>query len=76
VIHRDIKPQNRLLDSDGVLKVMDFGIARLTQHTSTSTQAGMVIGTPAYMAPEQLLAEDVDARSARDARSDCQGSAQ
>lgn len=63
VIHRDIKPQNMLLDPDGVLKVMDFGIARLAQHTSTLTQAGMVIGTPAYMAPEQLLAEEVDARS-------------
>ncbi|HEV2642198.1 MAG TPA: protein kinase [Candidatus Elarobacter sp.] len=63
VIHRDIKPQNLLLDPDGVLKVMDFGIARLAQHTSTLTQAGMVIGTPAYMAPEQLLAEEVDARS-------------
>ena len=63
VIHRDIKPQNMLLDPDGVLKVMDFGIARLAEHTSTLTQAGMVIGTPAYMAPEQLLAEEVDARS-------------
>jgi len=63
VIHRDIKPQNMLLDADGVLKVMDFGIARLTQSGSTLTQAGMVIGTPAYMSPEQLLAEDVDARS-------------
>jgi hypothetical protein len=63
VIHRDIKPQNMLLDPDGLLKVMEFGIARLAQHTSTLTQAGMVIGTPAYMAPEQLLAEDVDARS-------------
>ncbi|MDQ6737734.1 MAG: protein kinase [Gemmatimonadota bacterium] len=63
VIHRDIKPQNMLLDSDGALKVMDFGIARLAESTSTLTQAGMVIGTPAYMAPEQLLAEDVDARS-------------
>jgi len=62
VIHRDIKPQNLLLDPDGVLKVMDFGIARLSQNTSTLTQAGMVIGTPAYMAPEQLLAEEVDAR--------------
>jgi CheY-like chemotaxis protein len=63
VIHRDIKPQNMLLDADGVLKVMDFGIARLTQSGSTLTQAGMVIGTPAYMSPEQLLAEEVDARS-------------
>lgn len=63
VIHRDIKPQNMLLDPDGVLKVMDFGIARLAESTSTLTQAGMVIGTPAYMAPEQLLAEQVDARS-------------
>lgn len=63
VIHRDIKPQNLLLDADGVLKVMDFGIARLAERTSTVTQTGMVIGTPAYMAPEQLLAEAVDARS-------------
>lgn len=62
VIHRDIKPQNLLLNPDGVLKVMDFGIARLSQHTSTLTQVGMVIGTPAYMAPEQLLAEEMDAR--------------
>jgi serine/threonine protein kinase len=62
VINRDINPQNMLLDPDGVLKVMDFGIARLAQHSNTLTQAGMVVGTPAYMAPEQLLAEDVDAR--------------
>jgi CheY-like chemotaxis protein len=63
VVHRDIKPQNLLLDADGVLKVMDFGVARLVEHTTVLTQAGMVIGTPAYMSPEQLLAEEVDGRS-------------
>ena len=63
VIHRDIKPQNVLLDAAGVLKVMDFGIARLAERSSTITQTGMVVGTPAYMAPEQLLDEAVDARS-------------
>jgi len=63
VVHRDIKPQNLLLDSAGVLKVMDFGIARLVEHTTVLTQAGMVVGTPAYMSPEQLLTEEVDGRS-------------
>jgi CheY-like chemotaxis protein len=63
VVHRDIKPQNLLLDADGVLKVMDFGIARLVEHTTVLTQAGMVVGTPAYMSPEMLLGEKVDGRS-------------
>jgi CheY-like chemotaxis protein len=63
VIHRDIKPQNLLLDAGGVLKVMDFGIARLAERTTTLTQSGMVVGTPAYMAPEQLLDENTDSRS-------------
>jgi DNA-binding response OmpR family regulator/tRNA A-37 threonylcarbamoyl transferase component Bud32 len=63
VIHRDIKPQNLVLDADGTLKVMDFGVARLAERTSTLTEAGLVVGTPAYMPPEQLLAESVDQRS-------------
>jgi serine/threonine-protein kinase len=63
VIHRDIKPQNLVLRSDGVLKVMDFGVARLAQRTSGLTLTGQVVGTPAYMAPEQLLGDDVDHRA-------------
>ncbi|HSG82475.1 MAG TPA: protein kinase [Gemmatimonadota bacterium] len=63
VVHRDIKPQNLLLDADGVLKVMDFGVARLAERTSTRTEVGLIVGTPAYMSPEQLLSEPTDARS-------------
>ena len=63
IIHRDIKPQNVMVSPDGVVKVMDFGVARLARRTSGVTRAGMVVGTPEYMAPEQLLSEDIDARA-------------
>lgn len=63
VIHRDIKPQNMVVEPDGVLKVMDFGIARMAKRTSGMTQAGMVVGTPEYMAPEQLMGDEIDARA-------------
>jgi serine/threonine-protein kinase len=46
-----------------VLKVMDFGIARLTERKQGMTRTGMVVGTPEYMAPEQLLGDDIDARA-------------
>lgn len=62
VIHRDIKPQNLLLDEEGVLKVMDFGVARLAERTSDLTEAGITLGTPSYMPPEQLLGDEVDGR--------------
>src|SRR5436853_3441458 len=58
VIHRDIKPQNMVVEPSGVLKVMDFGIARLANPPKDKakglTEAGMTIGTPDYMSPEQL----------------------
>jgi serine/threonine-protein kinase len=65
VIHRDIKPQNMVVDPSGFLKVMDFGIARLANppHGKGLTEAGMSIGTPDYMSPEQLSGAELDPRS-------------
>jgi tRNA A-37 threonylcarbamoyl transferase component Bud32 len=62
VVHRDIKPANVMIDGDGTVKVMDFGIARLMGE-NRQTRAGVAIGTPSYMAPEQLRGEDVDGRT-------------
>ncbi len=61
VVHRDIKPSNILLNDDGRLKLTDFGIARID--SSTLTQVGEIMGSPGYMAPEQFLGTDIDARS-------------
>lgn len=61
VVHRDIKPGNIMLTGDGSVKMADFGIARL--ENSSMTQVGTVMGTPSYMAPEQLRGETVDARA-------------
>ncbi|HKP71459.1 MAG TPA: protein kinase, partial [Pyrinomonadaceae bacterium] len=73
MIHRDIKPQNVMVDGGGQVKVLDFGLAKIVQRkhgvaplgedSSRISQAGLVIGTVAYMSPEQLRAERLDFRS-------------
>jgi serine/threonine protein kinase len=60
LVHRDIKPQNLLLRPDGTVKIADFGIARAAE-TTRLTQIGSVLGTAAYLAPEQALGEEVTA---------------
>ena len=62
VVHRDLKPANLMLTDGGTVKVMDFGIARVTG-TEHLTSAGFMMGTPAYMAPEQVMGHEIDART-------------
>jgi eukaryotic-like serine/threonine-protein kinase len=61
VVHRDIKPANVMLTSAGQAKIADFGIARI--ESSSMTQAGTLLGTPAYMSPEQFMGQVADART-------------
>src|SRR5262245_58509038 len=75
IIHRDIKPENVMVRRDGLVKVLDFGLAKLTEPSSPAvgtqaatlarnrTDTGVVMGTPRYMAPEQARGERVDART-------------
>ncbi|MFO7537314.1 MAG: alpha/beta fold hydrolase, partial [Chloroflexota bacterium] len=63
VIHRDIKPDNVLLAADGTPRLTDFGMARLERMDARLTQPGAIIGSPAYMSPEALRGESLDARS-------------
>jgi hypothetical protein len=62
ILHRDIKPENIMITSDGLPKLMDFGLARALGG-SKLTQRGVIVGTPAYLPPEQALGKHVDARS-------------
>jgi len=63
IIHRDIKPQNVLIDHKGEVKLMDFGIARMAEAKEGMTQAGLIVGTPHYMSPEQVQGKQLDPRS-------------
>jgi serine/threonine-protein kinase len=71
IIHRDIKPQNVVVTASGQVKVLDFGLAKIIQcdvvgragDTGTISQSGLIVGTVAYMSPEQLRAERLDFRS-------------
>jgi serine/threonine protein kinase/Tfp pilus assembly protein PilF len=62
VVHRDLKPQNIMIDKEGNVRIMDFGIARSVEAQGV-TQAGTIVGTPDYMSPEQVEGKEADQRS-------------
>jgi serine/threonine-protein kinase len=64
VVHRDLKPANVLINAEGLLKIVDFGVAAVQREGETQlTKTGYVIGSPKYMAPEQILGKKVDQRA-------------
>ena len=62
IVHRDIKPSNIIIQDDGHIKIMDFGIAQIVSEANV-TDSKAIMGTPAYMSPEQIYGKDIDARS-------------
>lgn len=63
IVHRDIKPNNLLIDADGTVKISDFGLAKIIEDSGHLTQSGIVMGTPYYMSPEQGQGEAIDHRA-------------
>ena len=64
VIHRDLKPNNVMINEENLLKIVDFGIAAASQSSDTKlTKTGLLVGTPTYMSPEQVLGKEIDERT-------------